>query len=186
MTPLLEITRVPIEIQVKTTDATLEYSRGTVEMEVSREESGNVNVRSRPAQLRLDTFERRGAARPTVRQAPSAPTYEATSAYADQGAITLSARIGQQSGAAASGEYDPTAYLPFNNGGEDSGSMEIRYQMDKLNFDWKIGKGEFKFTPGDIEFTVEQMPSITIKYNGGPIYVPRSADPNYKPVDVQA
>ena len=64
--------------------------------------------------------------------------------------------------------------------------MEIRYQMDKLNFDWKIDKGEFEFTPGDIEITVEQQPSVIIKYMGGPIYVPRSSDPNYEPVDVKA
>jgi hypothetical protein len=64
--------------------------------------------------------------------------------------------------------------------------MEIRYEMDKLNFDWKIERGEFKFTPGDIKFTVKQRPDVIIKYTGGPIYVPRSSDPNYKPVDVQA
>jgi len=58
--------------------------------------------------------------------------------------------------------------------------------MDKLNFDWKIDKGEFEFTPGDIELIVEQKPKVTIKYVGKPIYVPRSADPNYEPVDVKA
>ena len=42
------------------------------------------------------------------------------------------------------------------------------------------------FTPGDIEISVEQMPKVIIKYTGGPIYVPRSADPNYEAVDVQA
>ncbi len=72
--------------------------------------------------------------------------------------------------------------------GEDweDGQMEIRYEMDKLNFDWKIDKGEFEFTPGDIELIVEQQPKVIIKYMGGPIYVPRSADPNYEPVDVKA
>jgi len=65
-------------------------------------------------------------------------------------------------------------------------SMQIRYEMDKLNFDWKFDKGEFKFTPGDIEISVEQRPDVVIKYVGGPIYVPRSSDPNYTPVDVKA
>ena len=68
----------------------------------------------------------------------------------------------------------------------EDGAMEIRYAMDKLNFDWKIDRGEFKFTPGDIEISVAQRPSLTIKYTGGPIYVPRSSDPNYQPVDVDA
>ena len=64
--------------------------------------------------------------------------------------------------------------------------MNIRYEMDKLNFDWKISGGSFEFTPGDIEFTVTQRPEVIVKYIGGPIYVPPSADPNYEPVDVRA
>ena len=68
----------------------------------------------------------------------------------------------------------------------DPAEMNIRYEMDKLNFDWKISKGDFKFTPGDIEFTVTQRPEVVIKYVGGPIYVPPSSDPNYESVDVKA
>ena len=68
----------------------------------------------------------------------------------------------------------------------DPGEMNIRYEMDKLNFDWKLNQASFEFTPGDIEFTVTQRPEVVIKYIGGPIYVPPSADPNYEPVDVRA
>ena len=35
MEPLIEITTVPIEIQMKVTNARLEYARGTAQMEVS-------------------------------------------------------------------------------------------------------------------------------------------------------
>jgi len=34
----------------------------------------------------------------------------------------------------------------------------------------------------DIELKITQRPQVIIKYVGGPIYVPRSADPNYEPV----
>ena len=68
----------------------------------------------------------------------------------------------------------------------DPGEMNIRYEMDKLNFDWKLNQASFEFTPGDIEFTVTQRPEVVIKYIGGPIYVPPSSDPNYEPVDVRA
>ena len=68
----------------------------------------------------------------------------------------------------------------------EDGTMQIRYEMDKLNFDWKIENNEFQFTPGDIEISVAQQPSVTIKYVGGPMYVPPSADPNYQTVDVKA
>mgnify|MGYP001087788062 FL=1 len=68
----------------------------------------------------------------------------------------------------------------------EGGEMQIRYEMDKLNFDWKVDGASFEFVPGDIEISVEQMPDVIIKYVGGAIYVPPSSDPNYKPVDIQA
>jgi len=54
------------------------------------------------------------------------------------------------------------------------------------NFDWRIGNGDFNFIPGDIEISVAQQPDVLIKYIGGPIYVPPSADPDYQPVNTQA
>ena len=106
MYPLIEIKSVPIELQFKTTSASLEYTRGTAEMEISRSEQGGVNVTSRPIQVKLDTFEQRGgqfsaataavsAAVSQQQQQPAQAQYQATSAYADQGQIQLSARISQ-------------------------------------------------------------------------------------------
>ena len=74
---------------------------------------------------------------------------------------------------------DPGAEITW-----DAGEMNIRYEMDKLNIDWRMNEGSFEFIPGDIEFTVTQRPDVVIKYLGGPIYVPPSSDPNYEPVDV--
>ena len=199
MYPLIEIKSVPIELQFKTTNASLEHTSGTVELEVSRSEQGGVNVRSRPTQVQLDTFDQRGGKFAAANAAVNAAVgqqaqYQATSAYAEEGQIQLSARIGQsipQSAAVAQGGSGYTVPEHMNpssgvNVQWEDGAMEIRYAMDKLNFDWKIDRGEFKFTPGDIEISVAQKPSLTIKYTGGPIYVPRSSDPNYQPVDVNA
>ncbi len=226
MYPLIEITSVPIEIRVKTTNASLEYTRGTAEMEVSRSDKG-VDIKSRSIQLKLDTFEQRNASEHhsnatsatsavTPQGVNSTPTgtpvtppereaaYEATSAYSEQGQIMLNARFGQQMQGAQMTKTERVAIpdtvretLNQESGpilsqealeelGLEDGQMEIRYEMDKLNFDWKIDQGSFEFTPGDIEITVEQQPKVIIKYVGGPIYVPRSADPNYEPVDVKA
>ena len=204
MYPLIEIKSVPIEIRMKTTNASLEYTRGTAEMEISRAESGGLDIKSRPIKLNLDTFEPRGgnampsAAQsvPQVGQAELQTSYEATSAYSDQGQIMLNARFGQElarqsAQSSAGGESSlPDAEALRPETGLDfewkDGQMQIRYEMDKMSFDWKIDKGEFKFTPGDIELVVEQQPNVVIKYMGGPIYVPPSADPNYEPVDVKA
>ena len=58
--------------------------------------------------------------------------------------------------------------------------MQIRFEMDKLNFDWRMNQTSFEFTPGDIQISVTQQPDVQIKYVGGPLYVPPSADPNYE------
>ena len=42
MKPLIEITTVPIQIEMKTTQARLEYARGTAEVEISRQEGGQI------------------------------------------------------------------------------------------------------------------------------------------------
>ena len=209
MYPLIEITSVPIEIRVKTTNASLEYTRGTAEMEISRSDKG-IDIKSRPIRLNLDTFEQRRSdaqhksmpqvktapvqQAQTVQQADRQTAYEATSAYSDQGQIMLNARFGQEVARQIMPEVQQQQQPTVENTPAvsdmaeewEDGQMEIRYEMDKLNFDWKIDRGEFEFTPGDIEISVEQQPKVVIKYMGGPIYVPRSADPNYEPVDVKA
>ena len=121
--------------------------------------------------------------------------YKATATFAQQGNLMMQTKLGEEvitkfsRDSLLEGVQDVgMTFLP-STGPEitwDVGEMNIRYEMDKLNFDWKIGGGSFEFTPGDIEFTVTQRPEVIVKYIGGPIYVPPSADPNYEPVDVKA
>lgn len=201
MYPLIEIKTVPIEIQMKTRNATLEYSRGTAEMEVSRNDGG-LDIKSRPIKLRLDSFEARNSLRPTTMRSVEQnadkgreAAYEATATYARQGNLFLNAKLGQdvvgqiaKENASKDIKSLGLQFLP-DPGVEvdwEEGDIQIRYEMDQMNLDWKINKGEFKFTPGDIEISVAQQPDVIIKYIGGPIYVPPSSDPNYEPVDVRA
>lgn len=202
MFPLIEIKTVPIEIQMKTTRASLEYTRGTAEMEISRD-SGGLNIKSRPIKLKLDTFEARNSITPTTMrsveqtaQKGQQAAYSATATYAQHGKLFLNARLGEDVVGRIASERtnrdlelsSALEFLPKTgvNIQFEEGDIQIRYEMDKLNFDWKIDSGEFKFTPGDIEISVAQRPNVIIKYVGGPIYVPRSSDPNYEPIDVQA
>ena len=64
MYPLIEIKTVPIEIEMKTTNATWEYRRGTAEMEIRREKGG-LKINSRPIRVQMDTFEARNSVSPT-------------------------------------------------------------------------------------------------------------------------
>lgn len=183
MGPLIEITTVPIQIEMKSTTAKWEKAAGTAEMEVSRSDSG-VSVRSRSARVNLDTYEAGGgdrAAAPVTQ--PRQAVYEATSAYASKGQLLMTSHLAEPP---ARQPQDSAPQAEASALGLDSGELSILYEMDKLNFDWKFGQKEFEFIPGDIEFTVTQRPEVVIKYVGGPLYVPPSADPDYEGVDVMA
>ncbi len=202
MYPLIEIKTVPIEIEMKTHNARLEYRRGTAEMEISRD-TGGLNIKSRPIRLKLDTFEARNSLSPTpmrsiteAAQKGRQAAYQATGTYARHGKLFLNAKVGEDVVGKILAEPMQEAmnveaaldFLPQGGVNMDweAGEMQIRYEMDKLNFDWKVDNASFEFIPGDIEISVSQMPDVIIKYIGGPLYVPPSADPNYQPVDIEA
>lgn len=201
MYPLIEIKTVPIEIQMKVTKAHLEYARGTAQMEISRDKNG-LSIRSQPIKVNIDSFESRNSVTPTTAtliqqqaQAGMQSAYQATAVMAREGRMMMEARIDQDvipQLAKQQNIGDPTnvniEFLPTVGPdiGWDGGEMSIRYEMDKLNFDWRLEQMSFTFVPGDIEFTMTQRPDVIIKYVGGPLYVPPSADPNYEPIDVNA
>ena len=122
--------------------------------------------------------------------------YSATAARAQEGELYLKAQFGEDvqaqiSKTAISKEMFSQPGMTFipTEGPEidwNPGEMNIRYEMDKLNFDWRINQTEFEFVPGDIEISVKQKAEVIIKYIGGPLYVPPSANPDYEPVDVKA
>lgn len=201
MHPLIEITTVPIQIEMKVNHANLKYARGSANMEVSRDRGG-LHIKSQPIRVNLDTFEARNSILPTTAtsikqsaQKGHQAVYEATAAYAQQGRMKMETKVGQdvigQIAAASTGVgQDVNVNIEFlpKTGPEidwQGGEMNIDYQMDKLNFDWRMQKMHFEFTPGDIEFSVKQRPEVIIKYVGGPLYVPPSADPEYEPTDVE-
>ena len=201
MYPLIEITTVPIEIQMKVTPARLEYRRGTAQMEITRDKGG-MNIRSQPIRVNIDTFEARSSIVPTTIQSiqqqaqlGGQAAYEATATMAREGKMMMQAKIGQdviphlarEKTAGQPSEVNinfiPSASPDISWSG---GEISILYEMDKMNFDWRMEKMAFTFTPGDIEFSMTQRPDVIIKYVGGPLYVPPSSDPDYEPVDVKA
>ncbi len=196
MYPLIEIKTVPIEIEIKTTNAKLEYARGTADLEISRNEGG-LSIHSRPIRLNIDTFEARNSIVPTPArsvvqnaQRGQQAAYQATATYARQGQLLLNAQIGQEL-VTQFAEEAQNQNLKTNVGIQflpsaapeiswDPAEMQIRYEMDKLNFDWRLNEPRFEFVPGDVQISVTQHPDVEIKYVGGPLYVPPSADPGYE------
>lgn len=101
MYPLIEIQTIPIEIQMKVTDAMLEYARGTAQMEVSRDKGG-LQIRSQPIRVNIDTFEARSSVMPTTAQniqqgaqKGMQAAYQATGILAREGRMMMEAKIGE-------------------------------------------------------------------------------------------
>ncbi|WP_297282462.1 DUF6470 family protein [uncultured Agathobaculum sp.] len=200
MERLIEIKTVPIELEMKVNHARLDYKRSTVDLEISRNQGG-LQIRSKPIKVNIDTFEARNSVSPTAMrsieqaaQRGQQKVYDTTATYARRGDLLLEAKIGEQliSQFAMESQQVNTDFamkwLPTTGPdiSWDGGELNIRYEMDKLNFDWRMDQGNVEFIPGNIEFTVTQQPDVIIKYIGGPVYVPPSADPDYVPLDEQA
>ena len=204
MEQLLKITNVPIALELKVNHARLEYKNASADLEIHRD-TGGLQIKSSPIRLNIDTFEARDSIAPAstysglkrAAQRGKEAVYQATATMAQEGHLMLKAKIGEdvlgQIIASHSGQYFEPAqagidFIP-STGADLTWSepnVTIDYQMDKLNFDWKIQKGDFEFIPGDIEISITQYPDVLIEYVGSPLYVPPSADPNYVPIDVKA
>lgn len=197
--PLIEIRTVPIELEMKITDAKLIAKKSTVDMQVTRKKGG-LNIQSKPIRLNLDTFEARNSIFPTIAtqikqnaDAGRQAVYDATATYARQGQLLLQARMGENlfsqfAEEAQNKNLKPNVGLQFLpttgvNISWNKNEMVVRYEMDKLNFDWRKQNGDIEFIPGDIKISVTQQPDVLIKYVGGVIYVPPSADPSNDSTD---
>lgn len=204
MMPLIEIETVPIEMEIKVSPAQLKAVRGTADLEITRDKGG-MRIKSQPIKVKLDTYEARssfyipasnGQSVERYAQKGQQAAYEATATYAQQGELLLEAKVGQElitqfaADAMSKGTYSDVGidFVPHTGPKVDwdPGAMKIHFEMDKLNFDWRISQSHFEFVPGDIEISITQNPDVIIKYVGGPLYVPPSSDPNYEPVDVKA
>ncbi len=191
MEQLIKITTVPIQYEMKISDAKLQRRSGSAEVEISRQKGG-LQIKSRPIQLQMDTFDARNSITPTTRtsisQAASAGTqaaYSATAQFASEGKMLLKATVGSEalSQIATNRAQQPDGtqvgieFLPTTGPNIDwiPPELSIQYDMDKLLFDAKIDSGSVEFIPGSIELVINQHPEVQIEYIGDPIFVPPSS-----------
>lgn len=202
MEQLLKITSIPMQYEMKVTNARLEYQNPNPELSIKRSKGG-LSIKSHPAKLNLDSSKARASVLPTMAQEikqsadKGITTAQNTTAQFAQesktlldpkmsGGNALDSVISQRS-QQPTGEFQlgfiPSAPVEKNY---VAGDLTMDYQRDKLHFDLKILSGNFEFIAGSIEMSITQYPDLSIEYVGGPLYVPPSSDPNHKPVDVRA
>ncbi|MDZ5724892.1 hypothetical protein [Acetobacterium sp. K1/6] len=115
------------------------------------------------------------------------PTYTATAKIGDDGKLKLNIQMEDGDSRAirftqANRSIDSMANKVNNNDSADSGSMQLSIPISALPGGMPTADNlKTEFLPPDLEMVVTQRAEVIIKYVGGPIYVPPSADPSYSP-----
>lgn len=201
MKQLLRIESVPISIEMRSKNAQLQMKQQKVDLEFTRDRRG-LTIRSQPIRLNVDTFEARTSVSATPAQSIKESAmegqnaaYEATARTMDEGNMLVNIHLNQNAfGEIAASRFNTgmkefnVKFIPTTGPVIDwePGSLSIEYEMDRINFDWKIENQQFEFIPGDIEVNIKEYNRVIFEYVGDPIYVPASSDPNYQPIDVMA
>lgn len=195
MEQLLKIESVPVSLNYHIEGARLELQQPEATLDISREKGGLV-IKSDPIRLKLDTYEAQastGKMTPRASIADAAQKgvqmgYEAIGRIAEDGDFLMDIHLENHTIAALAARsmdtQKETAIKFIPSEGPDISwegpQLQMRYQMDKLSFDWRVNHADLKFIPGNIEVEIEEYAKVMIDYVGDPIYVPPSAQPGFE------
>ncbi len=196
---LLQITTIPIKIEIKVTNAKFEHSEEYTQPKVNiKSTNGGYVMQAEPLKLNIDTYQARkslGYGNMTDGDMLAQKAQEGWS-IAFQGTAKVASEGDQLARGASPSEIALSnaragatvqtimEFLP-KEGADitfDAGTLNIEYQMGEQDIDWDVHpESPLEFIPGSVEFIVRDRPRVEIEYVGDPIYVPPSANPNYEP-----
>ncbi len=195
---LLQITTIPISIEIKITNAKFELADDRQPKVNITNTNGQFVMKAEPLKLNIDTYEARKSLGPghmtdgdiMAQKAHEgfSVAFQGTARVASEGnqlARGMSpSEIAVQRARAGATIETIMEFLP-KEGADitfDAGKLSIDYQLGDQEIDWDIMQRlPMEFIPGSVELIVRDRPRVEIEYVGGPIYVPASADPNYEP-----
>lgn len=184
MQPYITIETVPISIEYVEKEPVKSQAPRMAKLEITKE-NNQVNIKSNPIGIKMDSFQP-GNANPL--------SYTATAGYDGAGRLSMDISFtGIETGA----DFDTSRYnqvsrgidsmmdtvpgrspsgLPISNATIGPGTLKINFDLSNVN---GIDSEDVEFQPPDLELKVTQRPEVIIKYVGGPLYFPRSADPKF-------
>ena len=195
---LLQITTIPIQIEIKVTNAKLEYSEDRQPKVNITTKNGGYVMEAEPLKLNIDTYEARkslgyGHMTDADMAAQKASdgfslAFQGTARVASEGnqlARGMSpSEIAISNARAGATVQTIMEFLP-KTGADitfDEGKLNIEYHMGDQSIDWDVKPDlPMEFIPGSVELIVRDRPRVEIEYLGDPLYVPPSANPNYEP-----
>ncbi len=196
---LLQITTIPIQIEIKVTNARFEHSDEYVQPQVNiKSRNGGFVMEAEPLKLNIDTYQARksmgyghmteGDMLKQKAQEGWSIAFQGTAKVAaegDQLARGMSpAEIALNNARAGATVQTIMDFLPKEGADVtfEAGKLNIEYQLGTQDIDWNIHPDSpLEFIPGSVEFIVHDRPRVEIEYIGDPLYVPPSANPNYEP-----
>ena len=181
MKPLITIETVPISIEY-VEKKTTHTSSQSASLRISHQDN-RMTIQSNPIDIPMDSF------RPNATADWHNLSYTATAEYSDDGNLSMNIQVGK---------YEKGSFR-FEKVGRDidnimslmpqlsSKSSDYGFDNLQIHFDMSRLAGSLpntdhldtSFLPPDLELKVVERPKVIIKYIGGPIYIPPSADPNY-------
>lgn len=183
MKPLITIETVPISIEyVEKTEK--HKSSQSANLCISQQED-RMTIQSNPINIPMDSFE------PNASIDWHTLSYTATAQYSSDGNLSMNVKMGNNSTNTfhftqiSRGIDNIVDFVPKANASSPSlgfENMQINFDMSQLAGGLpSVDNLDTSFLPPDLELKVVEMPKVIIKYVGGPLYIPRSADPNYVP-----
>lgn len=183
MKPLITIETVPISIEYVEKTQT-HKSNQSASLRISKQDD-NVTIQSNPINIPVDSFE------PSTGVDLQHLSYTATAQYSGDGSLSMNVQMGSYN--TKSFNYNQVSrgidniinYVPKAStkpSGYGFENLQINFDMSQLTSGLPSANSlDTSFLPPDLEFKVVEMPKVIIKYVGGPLYFPKSADPDYVP-----
>lgn len=195
MSQLLNITSVPINIEVNVTRAELKVNQSAPKAHINQG-AGTLQIEAEPIKVQIDNTAARESLGYGFKNIDTFARDEAQKGV--KVAYQAIANIVNEGDALCDFEATPASiahqkatrtletvmeFLPKESPDISwtGNTLNINYQAKDLNIDWETNmKPQLEFVPGSIELIVNQMPRLEIEYVGEPIYFPKSAAPGYK------
>lgn len=184
MKPLITIETVPISIEY-VEKKTTHHSDQSAKLRISKQDN-LMTIQSNPINIPLrDSFESNSSVDWYNL------SYTATTQYSIDGNLSMNIQMGNYD--TSKFKYDQVSrgidnildfvpQVPPNTPAYGFESMQINFNMSRLAGGLPgVDNIDTSFLPPDLELKVVERPKVIIKYVGGPLYIPKSADPNYIP-----
>lgn len=193
---VLQISVTPMQYELQVQNARLEYHQDFHPKSNMKQTQGVMEMKRTDGLMQLDTSEARKSLGYRTTQDLSDENaqkgkeniQDLTRSYVDMGkqlsqpGSSIPDIVRQrvlQDVQEASQKY--TVFLP-SSGAELSwqpGELDMNYREGQVQTDWDIGRAQLDYIPGSVRLNILEYAQVDIRYIGGPLYFPPSADPDY-------